>query len=91
MICENEKNNRISLKKYASKLRARAILDSHGCTWLRLFGKEQVSNHDTKRVIIAHNILLSLLLTDSLLIYFICSNLGTDDNVMDVKHIYFEF
>ena len=31
-ICKIEKNNRISLKKYASKLRAGAILDSHGCT-----------------------------------------------------------
>ena len=33
LICKNEKNNRISLEKYASKLRARAILDLHGCTY----------------------------------------------------------
>ena len=31
LMCKNEKNVRISLRKYASKLTAGAILDSHGC------------------------------------------------------------
>ena len=34
LICKNEKKYRIRHKIYASKLRAGAILDSHGCTYI---------------------------------------------------------
>ena len=42
LICKNEKKNRISIRKYAQKLRAGGILDSHDITWVAQVGMHSV-------------------------------------------------